>query len=155
MVAKDTKGGMTLRLSRTLPFRRDRVFKAWTDPEELARWFNPTPEHELKIIRYDLRAGGSYALDIKAPTGILYRLTGTYREVKRPEKLVYTWRMEEGYPDRDETLVTVEFLERGEATEIVLTHEKFPHRKMQEDHTQGWNACFDRLTGYLQGTERG
>ena len=51
--------------------------------------------------------------------------------------------------DMGETLVTVEFLDRGEETEVVLTHELFPNAEICEQHNQGWNGCLDRLTQFL------
>ena len=70
--------------------------------------------------------------------------SGVYRQIKKPEKLVYTWTWEGG-PEAVETLVTVEFREKGQQTEVLLTHEKLPNAKARQDHTEGWIACFDKL----------
>jgi uncharacterized protein YndB with AHSA1/START domain len=47
--------------------------------------------------------------------------------------------------DVGETLVTVEFRDRGQSTEVILTHELFPNAEARDEHTKGWSGCLDRL----------
>jgi uncharacterized protein YndB with AHSA1/START domain len=133
----------TLRLRRTFQAPRQKVFRAWTEPEELKKWWGPdgfsTPSAEI-----DLRVGGRFRIAMKSPRDNVHVLVGTYREVRPPERLVYTWRWE-AEPEYGETLVTVEFLDRGESTEVVLTHELFPTQEACRGHEQGWKGSFDRL----------
>lgn len=144
MPTPNAPAGATLHLRRTFAAPRERVFRAWTSPEELKKWWGPhgytTPTAEV-----DLRVGGKYRLGMKKlPEGEVFYLAGTYREVRPPEKLVYSWRWE-AEPEQGETLVTVEFLDRGGSTEVALTHERFPSEKMRDDHNRGWIGCLDRL----------
>ena len=139
---------ITLNLRRTFQAPREKVFRAWTDPEELKKWWGPegyaTPSAEV-----DLRVGGKYRLGMrKLPDGETFYLSGIYREVRPPERLVYTWRWE-AQPEHGETLVTVEFREVGDSTEVVLTHERFPTEKARDDHNRGWSGCLDRLAELL------
>lgn len=60
----------------------------------------------------------------------------------------YTWRWE-SQPEMGETLVTVEFLDRAGATEVVLLHELFPSEPARDDHDKGWNGCLDKLAAIL------
>jgi len=148
MASRKPKPETTLHLKRTFAAPREKVFRAWTEPEELKKWWGPegysTPTAEV-----DLRAGGTYRLGMmKLPKGDVFYLVGTYREVRPPEKLVYTWRWE-SQADLGETLVTVEFRDRGNATEVILTHELFPTEKARQDHDKGWNSCLDRLAKVL------
>ena len=138
----------TFRLTRTFPAPREKVFRAWTDPAELVKWWGPegyaTPHAEV-----DLRVGGKYRLAMKKlPDGELFYLTGTYREVRPLERLVYTWRWE-AEPEMGETLVTVEFHARGPSTEVIVKHELFPTEKVRQDHQRGWTGCLDRLAKIL------
>ncbi|MBI2113634.1 MAG: SRPBCC domain-containing protein [candidate division NC10 bacterium] len=138
----------TLQLRRIFTAPREKVFKAWTDQEALKQWWGPegyaTPSAEV-----DLRVGGKYRLGMrKLPDGEIFYLSGAYREVRPPERLVYTWRWE-AQPELGETLVTVEFREVGDSTEVVLTHEFFPNQKVRDDHNKGWNSCLDRLAKAL------
>jgi uncharacterized protein YndB with AHSA1/START domain len=84
----------------------------------------------------------------KLPDGEVFYLSGTFREIRPPERLVYTW-VWEGNPERGETLVTVEFRTRGKATEVRLTHELFPTAKVRDDHEKGWGSCLDKLAKAL------
>lgn len=97
----------------------------------------------------DLRVGGRFRLGMrKLPDGEIFYLAGTYREVRPPERLVYTWRWE-SEPELGETLVTVELRERGASTEVVLTHELFPSAEVRQQHERGWASCLDRLAKIL------
>ena len=148
-MASSTPGTeITLNLRRIFKAPRKKVFRAWTDPEELKKWWGPegyaTPSAEV-----DLRVGGKYRLGMrKLPDGEIFYLSGIYREVRPPERLVYTWRWE-AQPEHGETLVTVEFREVGDSTEVVLTHERFPTETARDDHNRGWSGCLDRLAELL------
>ena len=138
----------TLKVTRAFRAPCEKVFRAWTDPEALKQWWGP-PGYECPDAEVDLRAGGKYRLAMrKVPDGEVFYLTGAYREVRPPQRLVYTWRWE-SQPDLGETLVTVEFLDRAGATEVVLTHELFPSQAARDDHDKGWSGCLDRLAASL------
>ena len=138
----------TLHLRRVFAAPREKVFEAWTAPEALTRWWGP-PGYATPTASVDLRPGGAYRLAMrKLPDGELFYLSGTYREVRHPEKLVYTWHWE-AEPELGETLVTVEFRDLAGSTEVVVTHELFPSDKARGDHDKGWNGCLDRLADAL------
>ena len=136
------QGPVTLQLRRTFQAPRERVFRAWTTAEELKRWHAPAP-NITSVAEVDLRVGGKYRIHMRAPDGAEHRAVGVYREIDPPKKLVFTWSWEGGY--LSDTLVTVEFLDRGAATELVLTHELFPSDEARTQHASGWNAVFDKL----------
>ena len=143
MATKYPPLGTSIQLSRIFPAPRERVFKAWTDPEELKRWIAPGDDFSTPIVEVDLRVGKSYRIGMKSPDGNLYVAVGTYREIVPPKKLVYTWSWEGG--EMGETLVTVEFREQGQSTEIILKHEMFPDEQTRDQHNWGWNGCLGRL----------
>lgn len=142
-MAEDTNPETTLKIRRTFAAPREKVFRAWTEPEELKKWFGPSDEYSTPIAEVDLRVGGRYRIGMRSPGGDLHVAIGTYREVRSPEKLVYTWSWEGG--QMGETLVTVEFHALGGSTEAVLTHEFFPSMEEREKHESGWNGCLSRL----------
>ena len=82
---------------------------------------------------------------MKPPNGEAFCLTGIFRDVRPPERLVYTWLWEEDNKGTGETLVTVEFRDLGQSTEVILTHEFFPNKEARDRHKWGWNGCLDRL----------
>lgn len=138
-----------LELRRTFPAPRERVFQAWTDPEQVKKWFGPKgctcPEAEL-----DLRVGGRYRFVLEEPDG-RHIVTGEYVEISAPERLVFTWKWEHSPKDSPETLVTVEFLPKGDGTEMVLTHERFPAEDLRDLHDQGWTSSMECLAELLAG----
>src|SRR5439155_12002397 len=77
-----------LTLTRVFDAPRSTVFKLWTDPKHMARWWGPhgftNPRCEL-----DARPGGKIHIDMRAPDGTVYPMTGTFREVVEPERLVF------------------------------------------------------------------
>jgi uncharacterized protein YndB with AHSA1/START domain len=137
---------VTLQLRRTFHAPRERVFRAWTSAEELKRWHAP-PSHTTSLAEIDLRVGGKYRIHMRAPDGAEHRAVGVYREIDPPKKLVFTWTWEGG--EMGDTLVTVEFRDRGATTELVLTHELFPNDEARDQHAVGWNAVLDNLAQSL------
>lgn len=144
MGSQNTSVETTLQLKRTFQAPREKVFRAWTAPEELKKWWGPEG-YATPSVEVDLRVGGKYRFGMsKLPEGDVFYLAGTYREVSPPEKLVYTWCWE-AEPELGETLVTVEFRARGDSTEVVLTQELFLTEKVRDDHVRGWSSSLDRL----------
>ncbi len=141
--------GLTLTLRRTFTAPRERVFRAWTDPAELKQWFAPG-ELTTPTAVVDLRVGGRYRIAMAEPGGEPFYLNGVYKEVRAPERLVYTFRWEDpGELDPGETLVTVEFHERGGKTEVVITHEQLANAEDRRKHEEGWTGCLEKLTAVL------
>ena len=146
-MATQQQRATALTLRRTFQASRERVFRAWTSPEEMKRWKGPG-DRTTPIVEVDLRVGGAYRVHMRTPDGNEARLVGVYREIDPPKKLVYTWTWETS-PEMGETLVTVEFFERGRATEVVLKHELFPAAEARDKHEQGWCGSLDKLAAIL------
>lgn len=144
--------GTTLRIRRLLSAPRERVFAAWTDPEQFRKWFVP-PLGSAPSAEVDARVGGGFRVAMKTglPGGTGYAV-GSYVEVKPPERLVFALAWE-GLPFRTgETLVTVEFHDRDGRTELVLTHERNPTRLAREFHSVGWRNSLRNLSRALANT---
>jgi uncharacterized protein YndB with AHSA1/START domain len=133
---------VTLRIARHYPFPRARVFQAWTDPQALRTWFAPNPAMEMPEVDVDLRVGGGYRLLLVAPDGERHCVSGVYREIDPPSKLVFTWSWAKA-PER-ESIVTVELHDRDGGTDLVLIHEHLAEID-RPNHEHGWNANLDRL----------
>jgi uncharacterized protein YndB with AHSA1/START domain len=135
--------GTVLQLRRTLPARREDVFRAWTQSDLFSQWFAP-PGGESSA-ELDARVGGTFSVEMRSPMAPTVHAEGTYLEVVPPERLVFTLTWQ-GYPfDTGDTLVTVEFHERAQMTEVVLVHERQPSRLVHACHWMGWRACLRRL----------
>jgi len=133
---------------------REAVFRAFTDPDVLARWFGPSADYRTEVLQLEARAGGRYRIRFHFPEGGFTVVAGSFREVSAPERLVYTWGWEEPDPDAGkETLVTVALAETGDATEVTVTHERFADAEARERHDAGWNGALDRLEDELRKGE--
>jgi uncharacterized protein YndB with AHSA1/START domain len=140
-----SQGQNVLRIERTFHAPRAKVYEAWTKAEQLIRWFSPTSEYAIEVEHMDVKTGGSYKLRMTDPEGKVHVLLGEYREVQRPSKLVFTWAWEGTEMQENPTLVTLEFRDVGDSTQMVLTHELFATDQDKKDHTHGWAGCLDRL----------
>ena len=96
----------------------------------------------------DLHVGGKYRVEMHHKGGNVHSVSGTYREIKPPEKVAFTWIWEHD-PGKSESLVTVEFRDLGPSTEILLSHEQLPNAEQRGKHEHGWNGCLDQLANYL------
>ena len=137
---------LSLKLSRFIKAPRERVFAAWITPSDIVRWLGGEPCH-IQTANIDARVGGEYHFKFKGSDAGKPGMTGVFREVKSPERLVFTWMTgscDEEMP-RAETLVTVEFTAQSGGTMVQLTHEGFPTEELCEGHNQGWNSSFDKL----------
>jgi uncharacterized protein YndB with AHSA1/START domain len=138
-----------LQMSRVVAAPRERVFAAWTTPDAIKNWFGPGGCRVLDA-RVDLRVDGEYCFSLSTQELGEIKVSGRYREVVRPAKLIYTWQWE-GNPELTvgSSLVTVEFISAGTSTEIRLTHEQLPSIESRDKHGHGWSGTFDKLEKYL------
>ena len=144
--------GVSIRVARTFDAGREQVFRVWTDPAEIQRWWAPPGFTEPKA-EMDLREGGSFRIGMRNPEGVYFYAVGEFRVIQAPERLVYSWKWE-GYPmgsEDAETLVTVEFHERNGQTEVVLVHEGFPSEDAANNHEEGWTNCMARAAELADG----
>lgn len=152
MATKTSSPNTTLQLTRTFAAPQEKVFRAWTDPQALMQWFAPSDEFSTPFADVDLRVGGQYRIQMKAPDGQSHTAIGTYREIVTPEKLVFSWAWEAGGGCGDsatgepsETIVTVLFQGQGDSTLVTLTHEFFQNSQERDKHHEGWTGCLNRL----------
>ncbi len=137
----------TLRLERTFDAPADAVFDAWTNPEVLMRWWAAGPAMRTSVAEVDLRVGGSYRLSMEDPdAGTVHTVRGEYREVRRPECLVYSWCWEQGEGATGHvSTVAVDFRGEGERTTVVLEHSYLESPQSRERHRAGWEGCMENL----------
>jgi uncharacterized protein YndB with AHSA1/START domain len=146
-----------LTLTRVFDAPRERVWQAWTDPEQAMRWWGPTG-FTSPVCRIDLRVGGAYLFCMRSPEGQDFWSTGFYREIIPPERLVCTdsfadekgnvvpashYGMEGDFPL--ELQVTVTFEEHDGKTVMTLRHAGFPAGEIRNLAAEGWNGSFDKL----------
>jgi uncharacterized protein YndB with AHSA1/START domain len=138
------QASLALRMRRVLPAPPWIVFRALTEPEELAKWWGPTGFTTPRVDS-DLRVGGSYRIAMQPPEGELFYLTGEFREIDAPSRLVYTFRWEDPTPDDRETVVTLSLRELDDGTELDFAQGTFATEERRALHDQGWSNSFDKL----------
>jgi len=146
----------SLKLTRVLDAPAELVWRAWTEPERLTKWFHPNPEMKCPAAKMDVREGGRFRIQMQMPDGEFFTSQGTYLEVKPFERLVYTFAWEKDGSSDDfeeietpETQMTLEFRALGTQTELTLLHEKFVVEASRDRHIEGWTGCLDALGKYL------
>ena len=147
----------TLILKRMLNAPQELAFTAWTSAEHIQQWMRPEPGMVVPLASMDLRVGGKYRIRMKMPDGEFFTAVGEFREVKAPERLVYTWDWEKdgsgaefGELEGNTSLITVEFLKRGEQTEFVLTHSRFATVESRDSHGRGWGKIFEGFASFVE-----
>ena len=148
-------------LTRVLCAPRHLVFKAWTEPEHVKRWWGPKA-FTTPVCTIDLRPGGLFHYCMRSPEGKDYWGRGLYLEVVRPERLVY----EDSFSDADgsivsprhygmspdwpeKTLTTVTFEDDGGHTRLLLKGGVSEELAKAQHADEGWNESLDRLAAYL------
>jgi len=145
MPPTEPPAGTILIIKRTFKAPREELFRAWTDPALLKQWFCPGDTYETPFAEADLHVGGAYRIGMKPKTkDIVHIASGTYQEIVPPERLVFTWTLDEEGQGA-ETLVTLLFRDLGSSTELVLTHERLPDATTRDSHTDGWKGCLANL----------
>ncbi|HEY8077210.1 MAG TPA: SRPBCC domain-containing protein [Labilithrix sp.] len=135
---------VTLVVRRVLRAPIARVWSAWTRADAIATWWGPRPVTCCGA-EVDLRVGGRYRIGNRFPDGRELWIAGEFEVVDPPRRLVYSWTVGDGPTER----VQVRFEPRGDATEIVIAHEKILDEPTRAGHEKGWEGCLDGLTGWL------
>lgn len=151
-----------LTITRIFDAPRDLLWKAWTEPERVMRWWGPKG-FTSPVCKIDLRIGGSYLFCMLSPDGEDFWSTGVYREIVPPAKIVCT----DSFADEDgnvvpatyydmgddfplELQITVSFEEHDGKTKMTLLHAGLPSGTMKDATAQGWNESFDKLAESLR-----
>jgi len=142
-------GGLVLELTFAVGARRERIFRALTEPAELAKWWGPrgftTPGIDL-----DLRVGGGYRFTMQPPGGDQFHLSGEFLEIDPPGRLVYTFRWDEPDPDDRQTVVTLSLGEVADATQVSLSQGEFATEARLALHRGGWTDSLEKLRELIE-----
>ena len=165
--ANQNKNIKELTITRVFDAPRELVWKAWTEPERVKRWWGPKG-FTSPVIKIDLRVGGEYLSCMRSPEGQDFWSKGIFREIVAPERLVMT----DSFADKEgntvpasyygmsgdwplEMLVIVTFEEQEGKTKLTLKHSGIEgiSDTDRDNMEQGWSQSFDKLAVYL-GTEK-
>jgi uncharacterized protein YndB with AHSA1/START domain len=127
---------------RTIRARPEALFAAWTDPQQLVRWWGPEGV-TCTAAEIDLRVGGRYRIANRMPDGSTLWIAGEFELIEPPSRLIYSWRLE--IPEAGTERVSVNFVPRDTATEVIVTHERIVSVAARTRHESGWIGCLAGL----------
>jgi len=146
--------GHELVITRWFDAPRELVFECWTQPEHLQHWQGAPRGWTVTAYESDIRPGGFFRIRMSSEVGIDRWLEGGYREMVKPERLVFTHAWLDGNRKGKETLVTITLAERDGKTELRLRQTGFASVESRDGHKYGWNSALDGLADYLSDAAR-
>jgi uncharacterized protein YndB with AHSA1/START domain len=148
-------------ITRLFNAPREKVWRAWTEPEQLKKWWGPK-EFTCPDCTIDLRVGGKYLNSMMDAKGNKFWTAGEYREIVFPEKMVYT----DSFADENgnivssehygmagipaELIVTVLLEDENGKTKMTMKHSGLPAGEHKDGANIGWNSSFDKLAESLK-----
>ncbi len=158
----ESASGLILRMTRTFDATPDRVFAAWTDPEQFGAWFGPAGMTTV-MCEIDAKVGGEWRLigegkniPGRAAGPARPKVSGKYLEIEPPRRLVFTfaWHEKDDFasPRGRETIVTIQFKPVDQRTEMIFTQAVFDDQQSLAAHNRGWTESFDKFGEFLRRT---
>lgn len=138
----------SLNLQRHYPVSPEKVWRAWTDPQALRRWWGPGGPEAVAVVEVDLRVGGRFRILFGGAQGTEHEVQGVYREVVPNRRLVFTWTWPRTTPER-ESLVSIVFKPVAKGTELDFTHAEHFDETVRDGHKRGWTESFVKLERFL------
>jgi uncharacterized protein YndB with AHSA1/START domain len=143
----------SLTLVRRIAARPSIVFDALTTPEGIRCWWGPDGGPVL-IAETDARVGGRFRVRFRTLEGGEHESSGQYLELRRPERLVMSWRWLGGKEDPGESRVEIDLREVANGTEITFTHSALHDEESRLGHEKGWSGALDKLARHFQTAPR-
>jgi len=133
---------LTVHINRTIHAPIEKVFDAWLNPETLSKFILPMPGMPEPETSNDAHEGGTFTIIMQVGDDKIPH-TGTYLEINRPDRLVFTWASPFSTDDSTVTLI-FRALNENE-TGIELTHIRFIDESTRSDHEGGWDNILEKL----------
>lgn len=152
-MAKAAKYKKEVEITRIFNAPRELIFDVWTDPKHLVEWWGPHG-FTIPLYKVDLRPGGEIMIKMRAPNGVIASVTGQYKEIEKPRRLVFTnSALDEEDKPLFETTNTVVLTEEEGRTKLTLhagVNKLRPEGKRHiEGMKEGWTQTIERLEEYL------
>ena len=148
MAKKDQAGKPpALRLERHYDATPEEVLRAWTEPEEMKRWWGPGKNDVVHLAEADVRVGGHFRVAFTCDSDAIHEVSGVYSEVVPNRKLVFTWAWKSA--PQQESQVTVTFEPSGGGTDLTLLHEQFFDAEARDAHEEGWSNALAKIDAVL------
>jgi uncharacterized protein YndB with AHSA1/START domain len=147
----ETPSDLELVMIRAFDAPRELLWEAWTSPEHLPRWLLGPEGSTMPVCESDLRVGGEWHFVWRQEDGSEMGMTGEYKEITPPERLVSSQSWGDDWPETTNTLVFTEDGERTIVTQTIL----YPSLEARDaalatGMRTGIDSGFDRLDAYLK-----
>ena len=155
-----TPNDLEIRVTRVFDAPRSLLFECHTEPELVRQWMLGPPGWTMPVCEIDLRVGGQYRYVWRSDAdGSEFGFVGEYREIRAPERVVNTERIDGGDASDGHALCTLELIERDGRTTLTSSM-RFPTAEMRDQAlqtgmTDGMAASYDRLEQILEQQARG
>ncbi len=134
-----------LDITRIFDAPRALVFRLWSSPEHIARWWGPETCW-LDTIEMDFREGGTWRFWMRNGNGLDHWISGSYLRIEPPARLTFTYINKY---DGHEMEVDLRFTDSGGKTEMRFRQAPFLNLVERDGHNEGWSSTFDLLADYL------
>lgn len=149
-ISEAPDGTHTLRMSRRFDVPVERLFAAWTDPDQAGQWMGPR-NVDCRIDRWEFEEGGRYEIVLVSSENKEHGARGVFGTIDPPNRLTMSWTWQhEGQMQGLQTFLDLQFLPAGDnASELHLTHTMLPNDEMAEGHAEGWESALECLSEHL------
>jgi uncharacterized protein YndB with AHSA1/START domain len=148
MAQSPTQDRPSLSITRHYAVAPEKVWRAWTEPQALSRWFGPADTESVTSADMDVRVGGHYSIAFRTTDGEEHRVSGAYQEVVPLRRLSFTWAWQ-STPDRI-SLVAIELEPKDGGCELRFRHDRFFDQQARDNHERGWTGTFTKLDAFLR-----
>jgi len=148
MAQSSTQDRPSLSITRHYAVTPEKVWRAWTEPQALSRWFGPADTESVTRAELDVRVGGRYSIAFRTSDGEEHRVSGVYQEVVPHHRLSFTWAWQ-STPERV-SQVTIELEPTSGGCELRFRHDRFFDQQARDNHERGWTGAFAKLGAFLQ-----
>ena len=141
----------TIQVSKSFNASKEKLYKAWTEPEELKQWWKPM-DKQLTKVENEITEGGTVRYQFEDNL----QVRGEYKEVTPGEKLVYSWIWEvpEESLHKGEYLLTVSFKDDGDGgSSLDISQQNIMEEHAVKPHQTGWDEALEDLKNYLASAE--
>ena len=135
-----------LEITRVFDAPPQLVFRLWSNPEHIARWWGPETCW-LDSVEMDFRVGGRWHFWMRNGAGLDHHISGEYRRIEPPDRLSFTYI--NAY-DGHEMEVDLHFAETDGRTEMRFRQAPFRNVAERDGHGEGWTSTFDLLGAYVR-----
>ena len=137
-----------LQITRRIDASVADVWRAWTDPGLLSRWFAPG-SMRAEVTELDPRKGGGYRICMHDEDGSTHTVHGTFEDVQAERRLAMSWAWEGS--EHEVSHVSVLFTAKDDGTELHIVHEGLPDADSAGKHNEGWLGCLANLEARIAG----